>query len=179
MTEPQQPAIAGTVDPQLEEIAHMWGGGWGRYFFPGFWLVYLGQTVDGVAKHSHGASAIVGYVLVALFAICYLAALPMGWNGRLRAFWVLYVLGFALTAAEIPFAQRDALVFCVYLSVLTVAARKRWAPASNRRRASTAWAKATWTYGRSTPAPPSLATAPAVSALPPGPRPRTIRVSSR
>jgi two-component system sensor histidine kinase DesK len=129
MTEPQQPAIAGTVDPQLEEIAHMWGGGWGRYFFPGFWLVYLGQTVDGVAKHSHGASAIVGYVLVALFAVCYLAALPMGWNGRLRAFWVLYVLGFALTAAEIPFAQRDALVFCVYLSVLTVAARKRWAPA--------------------------------------------------
>jgi hypothetical protein len=38
------------VDPQLDEVARMWGAGWRRYFFPAFWLVYLGQTVDGVSK---------------------------------------------------------------------------------------------------------------------------------
>jgi two-component system sensor histidine kinase DesK len=127
MTTP--PASAATIEPELEEITRMWGSGWQRYLFPGFWLVYLGQTVQGVSEHSRGAGAVVGYVLVVLFAACYLAALPMGWGGRLRAFWWLYALGFVLTALECAFAHQDALVFCVYLAVLTVAARQRWAPA--------------------------------------------------
>ncbi|MEO8887783.1 MAG: histidine kinase dimerization/phosphoacceptor domain-containing protein, partial [Jatrophihabitantaceae bacterium] len=118
-----------SVDPSLDEVARMWGSGWQRYFFPGFWLVYLGQAVDGVAKHSHGTGAVVGYSLVVLFAACYLVALPMGWNGRYKLFWLLYCTGFGLTAAEVPFAHNDALVFTVYLAVLTVAARRRWAPA--------------------------------------------------
>lgn len=128
MTTPPRAAIT-PVDPNLDEVARMWGAGWQRYFFPGFWLVYLGQAADGVSKHSHGVAAAVGYVVIVLFAACYLASLPMGWNGRTRPFWVLYTLGFVLTAAEIPFAHKDALVFCVYLAVLTVAARRRWAPA--------------------------------------------------
>ncbi len=103
----------------------MWGAGWRRYFFPGFWLVYLGQAVNGVAKHSHGLAAVTGYVLVAAFAACYLAALPMGWRSAGRAFWWLYAAGYLLTVAEAFIAGADALVFCVYLGVLTVAARNR------------------------------------------------------
>src|SRR3954452_419704 len=117
----------GHVEPQLEEVARMWGAGWRRYFFPAFWLVYLGQAVNGVSRHAHGAGVVAGVAIVVAFAACYLVALPMGWGGRSRVFWYLYAAGFVLTAAEAPFAHKDALVFCVYLAVLTVAAQRRWA----------------------------------------------------
>jgi two-component system sensor histidine kinase DesK len=123
MTDSQPDAVR--VEPDLEVLARHWGGGgWRRFFFPAFWLVYLGQAVDGVAKHQHGGAAIAGYLLVVAFAAVYLAALPMGWGRNTRVFWTLYVLGFAITAAEAFFAYGDAFVFCVYLSVLTVAALK-------------------------------------------------------
>lgn len=118
---------AATVEPQLEEIARMWGAGWRRFFFPAFWLVYLGQTVDGVGKYSHGAAAVIGYLLVVAFAAVYLVALPMAWSNHVRTFWSMYALALGLTAAELPFAHGDAMVFCVYLAVLTVASKTRWA----------------------------------------------------
>jgi two-component system, NarL family, sensor histidine kinase DesK len=121
MTTPSAP----NPEPQLDEIARMWGGGWRRFFFPAFWLVYLGQTADGVGKHAHGGAAVAGYVIIGAFAVTYLAALPMGWAGRHRVFWVLYALSLGLTAAELPFAHADALVFLVYVAVLTVASRLR------------------------------------------------------
>jgi hypothetical protein len=68
------------VEPDLEEIAQMWGGGWRRYFFPAFWLVYPGQAGNGVGTRSHGLAAVTGYVLLGCFALVYLAALPMGWG---------------------------------------------------------------------------------------------------
>jgi two-component system sensor histidine kinase DesK len=117
------------IEPRLEEVTRMWGAGWKRYFFPAFWLVYLGQVVDGVAKHSSGAQAVAGYVMVVAFAGCYLAALPLGWGRQLRAFWPLYTACLALTVAEMPFAGSDALTFCVYLAVLTVAAQPPGLPA--------------------------------------------------
>jgi two-component system, NarL family, sensor histidine kinase DesK len=121
-----RPERCETPDATLLEASRMWGSGWRRYFFPAFWLVYLGQAVDGVSKHAHGAGAVVGYVIVVAFAVCYLAALPMGWDGSLpRVFWVLYGTAIALTVAEGFFAGQDALVFCVYLAVLTVAARRQ------------------------------------------------------
>jgi two-component system sensor histidine kinase DesK len=116
-----------TVDPDLDQMSRLWsGGGWRRYFFPAFWLVYLGQAVDGVTKHSHGAGAVAGYVIVVAFAAVYLAALPMGWSGESGPFWWLYAAGVGLTVAEAFFAHGDALVFCVYLAVLTVATRRRF-----------------------------------------------------
>jgi two-component system sensor histidine kinase DesK len=123
------PASTGSApsDPQLDELARMWGSGWRRFFFPAFWLVYLGQTVNGVSKYSHGTAAVVGYLLVVAFAAVYLVALPMGWSGHVRAYWALYAVALGLTAAEVPLAHSDALVFCVYLAVLTVASRVRWA----------------------------------------------------
>ncbi|SHH22144.1 two-component system, NarL family, sensor histidine kinase DesK [Jatrophihabitans endophyticus] len=101
-----------------------WDRGWRRYIFPAFWLVYLGQTVAGVQKHSTGAAAAAGYTIVGCFAVGYLLALQRGMDRRPRSFWVLYGLGFALTAVECVFAHQDALAFLVYLSVLTVATRR-------------------------------------------------------
>jgi two-component system sensor histidine kinase DesK len=119
---------AAITEPDIEELSRHWGGGgWRRYFFPAFWLVYLGQAVDGVAHHAHGVGAVVGYVLVVAFAATYLAALPMGWGREPRPFWALYGLAVAITVGEAFFARADALVFCVYLAVLTIAARGRYA----------------------------------------------------
>ena len=112
------------TQPTLSDASRMWGKStWRRYFFPAFWLVYLGQTVDGVSKNSHGAAAVAGYVIVGAFAVAYLAALPIGWDKQCgqKLFWSLYALAVALTVAEGFFAGKDALVFCVYLAVLTVA----------------------------------------------------------
>jgi two-component system sensor histidine kinase DesK len=105
-----------------------WGSGWRRWAFPGIWLIYLVQTASGVAKHASGATAVAGYAIIALFALSYLLALPAGWDGTGPRFWTLYALGFALTAVELVIAHDDAFVFCVYLSVLTVASRARWGP---------------------------------------------------
>ena len=58
---------------------------------------------------------------------CYLAALPAGWGSHRRRFWWLYAATFVLLALELPIAHQDALVFCVYIAVLTVASRASWA----------------------------------------------------
>jgi two-component system sensor histidine kinase DesK len=126
---PEPPGLAHLpatkADASLAEATRMWGSGWRRYFFPAFWLVYIGQAANGVSLHSHGAGAAIGYAIIVAFAACYLAALPMGWDGSLqRIFWLLYGVAIALTVAEGFFAGKDALVFCVYLAVLTVAARR-------------------------------------------------------
>ena len=64
MSTRQRPAWACSPDERGSLLpsrrpARMWGGGWRRYFFPGFWLVYLGQTVDGVGKTTRRAPAAV------------------------------------------------------------------------------------------------------------------------
>jgi two-component system, NarL family, sensor histidine kinase DesK len=117
---------AGTTQPEFRhaEQRKLWGTGWRRYLFPGLWLIYLGQTVSGVQKHSSGAAAVIGYVIVAAFAAVYILSIPSGWTSR-RRFWPMYGVGFALMIAETFFAHDDAFVMCVYLAVLTVAAMPR------------------------------------------------------
>ena len=123
-----EPGVAQTSHERLQFAARLWGGpGFRRWLFPGFWLVYLGQTVDGVSRHAHGTEAIVGYVLVALFAAVYLTALQFGWGEQNAPFWTLYAVGLALTVAMCFIAHGDALVLLVYLAVLTVASQVYWA----------------------------------------------------
>ncbi len=76
-------------------------------------------------EHSRGAAAVVGYLVVVAFALVYLAALPLGWQNRFRAYWSLFALTLALLVAECFFAHEDALVFGVYIAVLAVAAHRR------------------------------------------------------
>jgi two-component system, NarL family, sensor histidine kinase DesK len=121
-------ADCSTTRTDIEIAARMWsGGGWARFLFPGFWLIYLGQPIQGVANHSHGAAAVVGYVVVGLFAACYLAAIQTSRLGRPHPFTVLYGLSFVLTAAGYVFAHGDGSVFLVYVAVLTIASKWRYA----------------------------------------------------
>ena len=124
------PSDARTQPVDVVHAARLWGGTrWGRYVFPGFWLVYLGQAVQGVANHSHGVAAAAGYTIVVVFALAYLVALPLGRAGLSVPYWSLYALTVVLMIAECFFAQKDALVFSVYIAVLTIASRRRWAAA--------------------------------------------------
>jgi two-component system sensor histidine kinase DesK len=115
--------------PDVRDAARAWGGRyrWGRYVFPAFWLVYLGQPLETIAKHHHGVTAAAGIVLVLLFAVCYLVALPIGRMGTSNLFWALYALSFAITAATCAFAHGDAFTMCVYLAVLTISLGRPWA----------------------------------------------------
>ncbi len=115
--------------PPISAVRRMSASGWRRWVFPAIWLVYLGQTVAGVHDHSAGAGAVVGYVIVGVFAVGYILAIGTQWreHGDSR-FWQLYLGLIALTVIETFFAHGDALVFCVYLAVLTVGGVGRFAP---------------------------------------------------
>jgi two-component system sensor histidine kinase DesK len=123
-----QPSDAEQAHRDFEARTATWAGGWRRWAFPGIWLIYLAQTVGGVHDNSSGAAAIVGYVIVGLFACCYLGAIGSGWGQRMRRFWWLYGAMFVLTGIEAFFAHKDAFVFFVYIAVLTVAGLRQYAP---------------------------------------------------
>ena len=85
-------------------------------------LVYLIFVAVSVRQNSYGTAAIAGYLLLAVFAACWLVTplvLSEG-TSRLR-FWAWYALLVALTVAEIPFARAAGFVLCVFLTLLTVA----------------------------------------------------------
>ena len=128
MTESATSAAApGPVGTDAHGISRTWSSGWKRYVFPSVWLIYLAQTADGVHDHSSGALAVLGYAVIVAFAACYLLALPISWTERPPTFWVLYAACGVLTAIECIPAQDDAFVFLVYVAVLTIASRARWA----------------------------------------------------
>jgi two-component system sensor histidine kinase DesK len=111
----------------VEEQRRKWRQGWRRFVFPSIWLVYLGQTVGGVSRHSSGWWQAVGIAIVLAYCWCYLQALPATWNSQQRRFWTFYAVMIVLCAAETPFAHEDGLVMCVYIAVLTVRGFARYA----------------------------------------------------
>lgn len=110
-----------------DRMSQLWSYGWRRFVFPAFWLIYLSQTVDAVHRRATGVTAVLGYVLVGLFAIGYAFAFQAGMQRRLRTFWTLYAIGLVMTLVEAFIAHEDAFVFLVYLGVLTMASKRRWA----------------------------------------------------
>lgn len=99
---------------------------WHDWVFPGLWLIYLGQTVDGVNRYSHGAAAGLGYALLPVFAFAYLAALNSTWeHGRGRFFWPTFLTAIAITAVEAVLAHGEAFAMSVYIAVLCVSAFSR------------------------------------------------------
>jgi two-component system, NarL family, sensor histidine kinase DesK len=109
--------------PEAEWVAvqRRWAGGWRRVIMMAIPLVYLVFLVAAVAQNSHGAGQVVGYTVLAAFAVCWLAAPLLFSPGRpLRRFWLYYALLAALFAAELPFAHAAAFVMCVFLAILTV-----------------------------------------------------------
>ncbi len=130
MSTADQPPPAAAEQAECGSDMRMWNSGWQRFVFPSLWLIYLGQTVGGVHEHSDGAAAVAGYVIVAVFAACYILALPTSRQHTGAAFWQLYGVMVVLTGVETFFAHDDAFIFLVYLSVLTVASRASWAAAA-------------------------------------------------
>ena len=95
-------------------------GRWRMLLFPGIWLVYLLQTAGGVADHSSGAVAAVGYAGILVFAAAYLLAIDAARRDRVR-YWRWFGLMIAVALLEIPIAREDAFVMCVFIAVLIMA----------------------------------------------------------
>ena len=93
---------------------------WRVLLFPGIWLVYLLQTAGGVADHSSGAVAVIGYAGILVFAAAYLLAIDAARRDRVR-FWRWFGLMVAMTLLEIPIAHEDAFVMCTFIAVLIMA----------------------------------------------------------
>jgi two-component system, NarL family, sensor histidine kinase DesK len=114
------------VAPYRPDLPGRRRGGWRRYLFPGLWLVYLVQTASGVARHSAGWEAAVGYLVVAVFSALYLVTLAAAWSARVVRFWALYLSMFVLCAVETYFAHEDAFVMLVFITALTVGRVRRY-----------------------------------------------------
>lgn len=102
-----------------------WNQGWRRLVLSAVFLAYLVYLVKGIAETSRGAPAVVGYVVLAAFCLCYLtlcyvAFVRAGGPATTRTFWSLYSLLVALFVAELPFAHAIAFLMCLYITAITV-----------------------------------------------------------
>jgi two-component system, NarL family, sensor histidine kinase DesK len=103
-------------------VQSRWTRSWRQAVMLGIPLVYLIFVVISIDQNSRGAAAVAGYVLLAVFATCWLVTsfVLSEETSRLR-FWAWYAFLVALTVAEIPFARAAGFVLCVFLTLLTVA----------------------------------------------------------
>jgi two-component system sensor histidine kinase DesK len=110
---------------ELEARRTRWASGWRRVVFPGVFMVYLLQTASGVSEHASGVVAVVGYLLLAGFAVAYLRAMFDAFGGPHDAYWGWYGAMWVLFLAELPIAHEDAFAMVTYLVVLTIATMGR------------------------------------------------------
>jgi hypothetical protein len=118
--------VPSEAEPQAEaewaRAQSRWAPSWRGGAMLAIPLVYLVYVVISVEQNSHGAAAVTGYVLLAVFAACWLVTpfvLSKDTSGP--RFWAWYALLAALTAAEVPFARAAGFALCVYLTMLIVA----------------------------------------------------------
>jgi two-component system, NarL family, sensor histidine kinase DesK len=99
-----------------------WTRSWRRVSLLAIPLVYLIFVVISVRQNSYGAAAIAGYVLLAVFAACWLVT-PFVLSDHTCGprFWAWYALLVALAVAEIPFARAAGFVLFVFITMITVA----------------------------------------------------------
>jgi two-component system sensor histidine kinase DesK len=98
-----------------------WTQGWRRLVLPSVFLVYLVYVGAAVAKYSHGAAAILGYVILVVFAACYLAILAQSRHASERWLWLMAGALAVLFLAELPLARAAAFVLCLYITCMLVA----------------------------------------------------------
>jgi two-component system, NarL family, sensor histidine kinase DesK len=99
-----------------------WTEGGRRLVLPTVFLVYLLYVAVAVSDNSRGASAVIGYAILAAFCACYLVI--VAWLGpRATSGQKLALCGvlFALFLAELPFAHAPAFVLCLYITAGIVA----------------------------------------------------------
>jgi two-component system sensor histidine kinase DesK len=109
-----------TTPAEAEWVANQrrWVHGRSRFFWTAVPLLYLIYVIAAVDQNSHGAGAITGYVVIAVFAGCMLALPVLLLEAGARRFWTWYAVLAALFLAELPFARAAAFLFCLYLSVI-------------------------------------------------------------
>jgi two-component system, NarL family, sensor histidine kinase DesK len=112
--------------PSENPRRNRWGTGKRRLVFPAVFLVFLLQTVGGVADNAHGVWAVVGYAIVVLFSIAYLTSVKAVWGDDKHRFWLLYGTLVGLTVAELVIAHQSAFVMCIYIAIIGIARGARW-----------------------------------------------------
>ncbi len=114
--EPQVEAAGGPVTRQTWDRP----SGWRDYVFPGLWLIYLGQTVDGLGRHNDVAGLLLGLAGLLVFAALYLIALNVAVPFHRRVGWWFIAALIVLTVLEAVLAHGSANAMLVYIAVLIV-----------------------------------------------------------
>ncbi len=98
-----------------------WIGGWRRVAMAALPLVYLVYVVISVTENSRGAGRVAGYVILAAFAGCWLAAPALlSFEASWQRYWGYFGLLLALSVAELPFARAAGFVAFIFLTMLGV-----------------------------------------------------------
>jgi two-component system sensor histidine kinase DesK len=109
------------VDPAREQWVasqHKWTHGWRRPMLAALVLLYLLYVVQGVTRYSHGADAVIGYVILGAFSVCYVVTVVQTQQASAWRLWTLEGVLLALFVSELPFAHAAAFVMCVYITVV-------------------------------------------------------------
>jgi two-component system sensor histidine kinase DesK len=104
------------ADAQWVATQRRWTQGWRRYLLAGAFLVYLLFVIPSLANNRQPPGAVLGFVILAAFAACFLALVREGPQAAPRRFWGLYGVLVALFAAELPLAGDASFVMCLYLT---------------------------------------------------------------
>jgi two-component system, NarL family, sensor histidine kinase DesK len=110
------------ADAQWVADQSRWTRSWRQTTLLALPLVYLIFVVISVRQNSYGAAAVAGYVLLAVFAACWLVTpFVLSEHTSTLRFWAWYAFLVALAVAEIPFARAAGFVLFVFITILTVA----------------------------------------------------------
>jgi two-component system sensor histidine kinase DesK len=106
-----------------------WAQGWRRIVLAAGMLVYPAVTVSGIPRYAAGATATVGYAIVAAFCVSYgLTAFAYGQRRPVRM-WVLFAVMTVLFGAELPIARDYAFFLAVVIvSFAGMVLRRYFAP---------------------------------------------------
>lgn len=92
--------------------------------FPAVFLAYLAQTAAGIVAHTDDDWTVVGFVLLAIFCVCYLSALAVwrgiGNFGVSKPLWLLSGTMVLCTVLIAPLAHEDVWVMFVFICTLAV-----------------------------------------------------------
>ena len=104
-----------------------WTQGWRRLVLAALPLIYLGYVGASVEQNSRGTGEVLGYLILAVFALCWLATpLLITQTSSRSRFWVVFGVLLVLLVLELPFARAAGFVILVYLTIIAVARLGRW-----------------------------------------------------
>jgi two-component system, NarL family, sensor histidine kinase DesK len=97
-----------------------WAAGWRLLATRAVALAYLLYVAGGIRQDARGAAAVLGYAVLAAFAVTWLV-IPLPAAAAPRRFWPLFAVLVALLVLELPLAHASAFVLAVFLTITIVA----------------------------------------------------------